>query len=223
MATHSSILAWIIPWTEEPGGLQSTGSQRVRHDWATNTFFHFQSHRERGAEVRREPGLPNARPTATLASSRPYRPPLPPTVVTTVSGGFHNWAPSLPPGPLQPVLGREKVKRWTIPRFTAKEMIEGTWSLFPWVSQKAQVIKNPPARAGHISDVGSVPGLGRSPGGRQGNPLLYSCLENPMDRGAWQAAVPKVPKSRTWLKQLSTQRLARSLCVCFVLKVLYWY
>ena len=39
MATHSSILAWEIPWTEEPGGLQSTGSQRVRHNWATNTFF----------------------------------------------------------------------------------------------------------------------------------------------------------------------------------------
>ena len=42
MATHSSILAWTIPWTEELGGLQSMGSQRVRHDWATNTFtFHF--------------------------------------------------------------------------------------------------------------------------------------------------------------------------------------
>ena len=38
MATHSSILAWRIPWTEEPDGLQSTGSQRVRHNWATNTF-----------------------------------------------------------------------------------------------------------------------------------------------------------------------------------------
>ena len=37
MATHSSILAWRIPWTGEPGGLQSLGSQRVRHDWATNT------------------------------------------------------------------------------------------------------------------------------------------------------------------------------------------
>ena len=38
MATHSSILAWRIPWTEEPGELQSMGSQRVRHDWGTNTF-----------------------------------------------------------------------------------------------------------------------------------------------------------------------------------------
>ena len=42
MATHSSILAWRIPWIEEPGGLQSTGLQRVRHDWVTNTFSYWQ-------------------------------------------------------------------------------------------------------------------------------------------------------------------------------------
>ena len=42
MATHSSILAWRSPWTEESGWLQSMGSQRARHDWVTNTFFHFQ-------------------------------------------------------------------------------------------------------------------------------------------------------------------------------------
>ena len=41
MATHSSIPAWRIPWTEKPGGLQSMGSQRVRHDWATNISLHF--------------------------------------------------------------------------------------------------------------------------------------------------------------------------------------
>ena len=44
MATHSSILAWRIPWTEETGGLQSMGSQRVRHDWATNTHTHTHTH-----------------------------------------------------------------------------------------------------------------------------------------------------------------------------------
>ena len=41
MATHSSVLAWRIPWTAEPGGLQSMGSQRVEHEWATNTFTFF--------------------------------------------------------------------------------------------------------------------------------------------------------------------------------------
>ena len=48
-------------------------------------------------------------------------------------------------------------------------------------------------------DPGSIPGLGRSPGGGQGSPLQYSCLENPMDRGAWHATVPGVPKSQTQL------------------------
>ena len=48
----------------------------------------------------------------------------------------------------------------------------------------------------------SIPELGRSPGGGHGNPLLYSCLENPMDRGTWQATVHRVTKSPTWLKRL---------------------
>ena len=49
------------------------------------------------------------------------------------------------------------------------------------------MVKNLPATAGDVRDVGSIPGLGRSPGGGHVNPLQYSCLENPMDRGAWQA------------------------------------
>ena len=90
MATHSNILAWKIPWTEEPGGLQFMGSQRVGHDW-----------------------------------------------VTSLSD-----------------------------------------SLLAW-------------------DLGSIPGSGRSPGEGNGNPLQYSCLENPMDGGAWRATVHGVTKSRT--------------------------
>ena len=53
-------------------------------------------------------------------------------------------------------------------------------------SQVALAVKNPPANAGDIRDVGSTPGSGRSPAGGHDNPLQYSCLENPMDRGAWQ-------------------------------------
>ena len=71
-------------------------------------------------------------------------------------------------------------------------------------SQVALVGKNPPASAGDIRDMGSVPGLGRSPGGGHGNPLQNSCLENPMDRGAWWATVHWVTKNQTWLKPLST-------------------
>ena len=53
----------------------------------------------------------------------------------------------------------------------------------------ALVVKNLPANAGGIRDAGSTPGSGRSPGGGNGNPFQDSCLENPMDRGAWQTTV----------------------------------
>ena len=59
------------------------------------------------------------------------------------------------------------------------------------------VVKNLPANAGDLRDSGSIPGSGRTPGGRHGNPLQYSCSENPMDRGVWQAAVYVVAKSGT--------------------------
>ena len=54
---------------------------------------------------------------------------------------------------------------------------------------------NPPANAGDVRDIGSIPGSGRSHGGRHGNPLQYSCLENPMDKGAWWARVHSVTKN----------------------------
>ena len=56
----------------------------------------------------------------------------------------------------------------------------------------------------NMGDLGSIPGLGRSPGGAHSYPLQYSCVENPMDRGAWWAAAHGVTKSRTWLKRFST-------------------
>ena len=72
------------------------------------------------------------------------------------------------------------------------------------------VVKNPPDNAG---DTGSIPGLGRSSGGGNGNPLQYSCLKNPTDRGAWLATVHRVAKSQTRLKQLS--RHTHALLKCF--------
>ena len=63
--------------------------------------------------------------------------------------------------------------------------------------QGGSVLKNPPASTGAIGDSGSIPGSGRSPGKGNGNPLQYSCLGNPMDRGAWWATVHGVSKSPT--------------------------
>ena len=65
-------------------------------------------------------------------------------------------------------------------------------------SGEVLVVKNSPANAGDIRDIGSVPGLGGSPGGGHGNPLQYSCPENPIDI-AWQATSPMVAQSRTRL------------------------
>ena len=116
MATHSSTLAWKIPWIEEPGRLQSMVSQRVGHNWATSVSV---------------------------------------SVVENLGA-----------------------------------------------SQVALVVRNLPAN-GDLRDVGSIPGSGRSPGGGHGNPLKYSCLENPMDRGVWWATVHGVTRSQRWLKWLS--------------------
>ena len=70
------------------------------------------------------------------------------------------------------------------------------------------MVKNLPANAGDIRDSGSIPGSGRSSGEGNGNPLQYSCLENPMDRRAWWAIVHRVTKSRTRLKPLSVHTRA---------------
>ena len=64
--------------------------------------------------------------------------------------------------------------------------------------------QNPTANAEDIRDAGLIPGSGRFPGGEHGNPLQYSCLENPMDRGAWWAIVHRVTKSWAWLKRHCT-------------------
>ena len=83
-----------------------------------------------------------------------------------------------------------------------------------WASQVALVIKNLPANAGDIRDVGSIPESGRSPGGGHSNPLQYFCLENPMDRGAWWMTVHGVVKNWTRLKRLSTAHTRHCYLFC---------
>jgi len=67
-----------------------------------------------------------------------------------------------------------------------------TWK---WASQMVLVVRNPSANAGDIRDVGLIPELGKSPAGGHGNPLQYSYLENPIDRGVWWATVHRVAES----------------------------
>ena len=82
----------------------------------------------------------------------------------------------------------------------AEEVLKVPHSLADLVSDGyvgGSMVKNLPANAGDTRDVSSIPRSGRSPGGGNGNPLQYSCLEESMDRGAWQATVQGVTKSRT--------------------------
>ena len=72
--------------------------------------------------------------------------------------------------------------------------------MYVGASQVALVVNSLPANLGDVRDTGSIPGSGRSPGGGHGNPLQYSCLEHPMDRGAWWATVYGVAKSLAQLK-----------------------
>ena len=86
------------------------------------------------------------------------------------------------------------------------------------------MVKNPPANAGDTRDANSIPGSGRSPGGGSGNLLQYSCLGNPMDRGAWwatvhRAMVRRVTKSRTRLRSTHTGTIWYVLVYVFYLNI----
>ena len=70
-----------------------------------------------------------------------------------------------------------------------------TLHCYPCASQATLMVKYLPANAGDLRETDSIPGLGRSPGGGHGNPPQYSCLENPMDTGAWRATVHRVTES----------------------------
>ena len=90
------------------------------------------------------------------------------------------------------------------------DMERTPWAIFSVIKvgmrafQVALVVKNQPANAGDVRDTGSISVSGRSHGGGHGDSLQYSCLENHMDRGAWQAVAHRVSQSQTRLKQFST-------------------
>ena len=130
MATHSSILAWKIPWMGEPDGLQSVGSQRVRQDWSIS-------------------------------------------LIDTLQKGS---------------IGCTSVLVWNEHRLS----LLLTHCDFSDISDGKESACN-------AGDPGSVPGWRRSPGERNGNPLQYSCLRNPKDRGAWWATAHGAAESQTWL------------------------
>ena len=96
-----------------------------------------------------------------------------------------------------------------------------------WISQVVLVIEKTPTNVGDMWDMGSIPVLGRCPGGVHGNPLQYSCLEDPMSRGAWWATVHRVTKSQTWLTCLSMHFGALHACwwvtcITSIFIIIFW-
>ena len=145
------------------------GSQKVRHNWATNT------------------ATTKDITTANLVWST------------------RHWSKK------QVLAQISEVSINTTPVFQVMKLSQGEvkehYTSYPWsrvgISQVVPVVKNSLANAGDIRDLGSIPGSGRSPGEGHGNPLQYSCLENPRDRGVQRATVHMVTKSWTLLKWLS--------------------
>jgi len=158
MATHSSVLALRIPGTGKPGVLWSMGSHRVGHDWSD---------------------LAAAAAAATAACSFFW-------IYQTFS--YIEVYLSTYSFLLQRLLVVSTITKHLALFFYSNRTLIFTWAhIFFGASQMAPVVMNPTVNAGDRRDVGWIPGSGRSPGGGHGNPLQYSCLENPMDRGAWQA------------------------------------
>ena len=133
---------------------------------------------------------------------------------------MHTNVPSflnLPPTPHPTPPGHHRASGWAVQQLpTDYTYADANLSICPHPSPPCDfpggvVVKNMPANA---RDVGSIPGLGRSPGGGNGNPLQYSCLENPMDREAWKATVHEVAKSQIRLSSWDTQTGPHSHSVC---------
>ena len=112
-----------------------------------------------------------------------------------------------------------KNKCWDVPNpINQLKWIGSNYSILG-ASQVVLVVKNLPATGGDTRDVGLSPGSGKSPEGGHGNPLYYSCLENPIDRGAWWATVHRVTQTWTWLKGLSSSN--RNQIVHSILRLAY--
>ena len=93
--------------------------------------------------------------------------------------------------------------------------------IYSWASQVVLVVKNPPANTGDAGDTGSIPGSERSPGEGNSNPLQYSCLGNPMDRGNWQATVHGVTKDSDTTEATKQQQILWVMSTHFDVVYLY--
>ena len=169
MAPHSSTLAWKIPWTEEPGRLQSMGSLRVRLGWVTSlSLFSFMHWRRKWQRT----------PVFLPGESQGWG-----SLV-----GCRLWGCT--ESDMTKVTQQQQQQQHTTEQCNyhlliieySKFMIQYVLDGLPrWLSDKESTCQ--------AGDVGLIPGWGRYPGEGNGNSLQYSCLGSPMDRGAWRATI----------------------------------
>ena len=198
--THSSIIAWRIPGTGKPGGLLSMGSHRVGHDWsdaaaaaAAAMNIHVQVFVWsydfiflRYIPWDRIIGLLGSRYMFSfIRKGQTYFKVY--MIFYALLQCLRILVASYPCHSNDCAIS---ISLWLNLHFPL--VIRVPW----WLSGKESACS--------AGDLGSIPGLGRSPGGGHGNPLQYSCLENPMDRGAWRAIVHGVTQSRMRLKRVNS-------------------
>ena len=183
-----NILDWEISWTEEPTGLQAIGSQRIEHDWWAHQceckcMCMLRMILGGGASRRWRAGQTRKNWKCTLKFQR------------KLLGSFL-LNRSLLPVPVSllwehgPTARSRRGSRGA-PGWLATLALDGvSLNNISCLVQVAWVVKHLLANEGDIRDMGSIPGLGRSPREGNGYPLQYFCLENSMDRGAWQATSP---------------------------------
>ena len=181
MAPHSSILAWKIPWMEEPGGLHSMGSLRVGHDWATSLF--------------------------TFMHWRRKWTPLQYSCLENPMDGRAWWAALHGVAKSRTWLSDFTFHFHALEKAMAPHSSTLAWKI-PWAEESGGLRSMGSLRVGHdwmTSLSLSCTGEGN------GSPLQCSCLENPRDGGAWWAAVYGVAQSRTRLKQQQQQIVVHKL------------
>ena len=131
--------------------------------------------------------------------------------------------PSLFPPPLKQPLWFEFSMYLLVVCVLVKRALFKCMYFSSWASKVVPAVENLPAKAGDLRDSSSIFESGRSPVGGRGNPLQYSCLENPIDRGAWQVTVHRVAKSWTQLKWLSTHKSTFQMLLCYISLSVYYF
>ena len=211
MATHSSVLAWRIPGTGEPGGLPSMELHRVGHDWsdlaaaevtnwASLVAQLVQNPTANAGDARdvdsiigsgRSPGVGNGNPLQYSCLENPMDRGSSWYTVCGIAKSWtqlSDWAPGI-----YVCHAKINIQKWVEFHYTNNKTSEKNSCVrgFP----VGTVVKNLPDSAGEARNEGLIPGSGRSPGVGNGNPLQYSFLEKSIDRGSWWAIVHGVAKS----------------------------